>query len=102
MACADLRTEGNLLAMSIEDSLRFLRSLSQAESGSVIYQETLDDVLGEIDRLRARVGTLEAMLTDLQDHLDLLCMCGHEDAGGEPITPDRCWGCKIALALAFS
>ena len=44
--------------MSREQSIAFLRSLKGQERGATIYQQVIDDVLGEIDSLRSDLARL--------------------------------------------
>ncbi len=43
----------------VSASLQFLRSLKHSDAGVTIYQDTIDDVLGEIDRLSRKLELAE-------------------------------------------
>ncbi len=55
-----------------EQSIRFLRSLRAADTGTTIYQQTIDDVLAELDERDATIAALRedlAHMTELRDAL---------------------------------
>lgn len=71
----------------------------QPEAGQMIHTRENYGDNDARERLAVAAPELYRMLAECAEHIDMVCMCGSEDAGGEVVTTDRCWQCRIQAAL---